>query len=675
MAPMSATILVVEDDADVAESVRDVLVGAGYLVPEIARSGQRALELAARLRFSLVLMDVQLEGDLDGIETARRLREAHGIRVVYLTGFADDTTLPRAKQTAPLGYLKKPFNPRELRVAVELALHQASLEGELAAREQWFSTTLQSIGDAVLTTDAQDRVTFLNRAGEALLNVRASTSVGQKVDELVRLVDLRGSPLPLVKGGLGGGAAAGPATGMGTKAATAPLPRDARLVVVGTAEPGCDAPIATHVLIEGSIAPITLDAGKALGSVMVFRDVGERRQLERRLGINERLAAIGTMAAGMQHEINNPLATVVANVQFVLDALRASPEGVSREALAELVSALDDASEGAERVRRTVEDLRHFSRGAEEIELPIDVTSAIEDALRMTAHAVRHHATVRREYGVTPRVRAEEGQLARVFMNLLLNAAQSTGDGRAESHTIVLTTRTDATGRAVAEVTDDGPGIAPEMLHRIFDPFFTTPLDSVTMGLGLAVCHSIVTSLGGEIDVESVLGKGSTFRVSLPPADAATTAHAAPAITTPAGAPTRFARRRGRVLVIDDEAAIGKAIRRILAPDHDVTLETDARVAFGRLSGETFDVIFCDLMMPNMSGMEFFEQVSASSPPLVERIVFLTGGAFSPRSEAFLRQNRTRCLSKPFSREAVTAAVQRLMNASPASPALDTARR
>jgi CheY-like chemotaxis protein len=119
------------------------------------------------------------------------------------------------------------------------------------------------------------------------------------------------------------------------------------------------------------------------------------------------------------------------------------------------------------------------------------------------------------------------------------------------------------------------------------------------------------------------------------------------------------------VLVVDDEAAIGKAIRRILASEHDVTLETDARAAFERLSSETYDVIFCDLMMPNMSGMDFFDQVAARTPALAERIVFLTGGAFSPRSEEFLRMNRNRCLSKPFSREAVSAMVHRLLDAPP----------
>lgn len=661
MSAMSATVLVVEDDVTVAESIRDVLVAGGYSVSDTVASGQAALESAARVRPDLVLMDVQLDGALDGIETAQQLRDTSGVRVVYLTGFADDSTLRRAKLTAPLGYLKKPFNGRELRIAVEIALHQAALESALAAREQWFATTLQSIGDAVVTTDGDDRVTFLNRAAKAVIGVRASDAVGKKVDEVVRLVDARGVPLP------------SPVRRSTAQGVTAFLPRDARLVTTGRVTESATSEAAQSdkagdkaggfatVDIEGSVAPIAIDAGSAFGSVMVFRDVGERRRLERRLGMSERLAAIGTMAAGMQHEINNPLASVVANVQFALEALRSKPRGPSPEEIAELVTALEDATEGAERVRRTVEDLRHFSRSNETIDAPIDVTTAIEEAVRMTAHAVRHHAGVRREYGTAPRVRAEEGQLARVFMNLLLHAAQATGDGGAGQHTIVLTTRTDATGRAVAEVTDDGPGMPRDVLHRIFDPFFTPPHADSAMGLGLAVCHSIVTSLGGEIDVESELGKGTTFRVSLPSADGRETSPARRRVPTIPPARPEGSTARGRVLIVDDEVAIGKAIRRILANEHDVTLETDARVALERLETETFDIVFCDLMMPNMSGMDFFDQLSARAPELAERVVFLTGGAFSPRSEEFLRGSRNVCIAKPFSRDAVTSIVRRMV--------------
>lgn len=649
---MPATVLIVEDDMTVAESIRDVLVAAGYVVSDIVGDGRRALESAARVRPDLVLMDVQLEGPLDGIDTAQQLHDSSGIHVLYLTVFTDEATLQRAKATAPLGYLKKPFNARELRIAVEIALHQAALEGALAAREQWFATTLQSIGDAVLTTDGDDRITFLNRAAKAIIGVRASNALGKKLGEVVRLVDAAGSPLP------------SPVRRSITQGVTAFLPRDTRLVPTddGAGEAAPENAEVQAVDIEGSVAPIALDLGTASGSVMVFRDVGERRRLERRLGMSERLAAIGTMAAGMQHEINNPLASVVANVQFALDVLRARPGGPSSEELAELVTALADASEGAERVRRTVEELRHFSRSNETVDAPIEVTSAIEEALRMTAHAVRHHAGVRREYGQAPRVRAEEGQLARVFMNLLLHAAQATGDGGAAQHTIVLTTRTDASGRAVAEVTDDGPGMPRDVLHRIFDPFFTAALESSAAGLGLAVCHTIVTSLGGEIDVESEVGKGTTFRVSLPAAEAPQEPPPPrPAPSIPPASRSKGTTARGRVLVVDDEVAIGKAIRRILAQEHDVTLESDARAALDRLDHESFDVVFCDLMMPNMSGMDFFEQVTKRVPELAERIVFLTGGAFSPRSEEFLRASHNVCLSKPFSREAVTTVVRRMV--------------
>ncbi len=321
-------------------------------------------------------------------------------------------------------------------------------------------------------------------------------------------------------------------------------------------------------------------------------------------------------------------------------------------------------------MRRSVEDLRHFSRPADTFDAPIDLTTAIDDAVRMTAHTVRHHATVRREYGPAPRVRAEEGQLARVFTNLLLNAAQAAGDGQASDHTIVVTTRTDASGRAVVEITDDGAGIAPEAIHRIFDPFFTTKPENAATGLGLAVCHTVVKSLGGEIDVESALGHGTTFRVSLPAADLTVLAVAPsvpPAPPSPRS-PPRATTARARVLVVDDELAIGRAIRRILDCEHDVTLESDARAALDRLANETYDIVFCDLMMPNMSGMDFFYEVAARSPQVATRIVFLTGGAFSPHSEEFLRQSTNECLSKPFSREAVSSAVRRMMSTADVKP-------
>jgi CheY-like chemotaxis protein len=169
-----------------------------------------------------------------------------------------------------------------------------------------------------------------------------------------------------------------------------------------------------------------------------------------------------------------------------------------------------------------------------------------------------------------------------------------------------------------------------------------------------------------------VLGKGTTFRVSLPPAELAPFEEVLDGSPTTTATPVPRSKprtaNRGRVLVIDDELAIGRAIRRILDAEHDVTIESDARAALDRLEHETYDVVFCDLMMPNMSGMDFFDEVSARTPELAERIVFLTGGAFSPRSEDFLRQSTNVCLTKPFSREAVSSAVRRMMGGSREAP-------
>jgi two-component system cell cycle sensor histidine kinase/response regulator CckA len=558
-------------------------------------------------------MDVTLAGSIDGIETARRLRAKRPISVVYLTGSTDDATLKRAKETSPHGYLKKPFNARELRIAVEIALHQHALEQALAARERWFSTTLRSIADAVLTTDRDGRVTFLNGAAEKLLGGAAKEALQRDVESVA------------------GQAIAALARRAMDERAVQSLPADAKLDAIE---------------IEGSIAPIVADE-KAFGVVIVFRDVAEQRRLARRLGVTERLAAVGTMAAGMQHEINNPLATVIANVHYALETVRS--QGSSD---AELIAALEDADEAAERVRRTVADLRHIGGLDDEpAREEIDLASVVEDAAKLASHAVKHHATIRREHQPTPSVVGDRAQLTRVFVNLLHEAAQACGDGRAGQSVIILTTRTDDRGRAIAEVHTDVDIVAPGAIHRAFEPF-VTGRPNASAGLRLAICHSIVTTLGGEIEAFAREGGGTTVRAILP----AATSRSKPPSKRPGST------RRARVLVVDDEVAIGKAMRRMLARHHDVEVETDARRAKERLERETFDVVFCDLMMPEMSGMDLYEALAVSSPEIAQRMVFLTGGAFSPRSEEFLKTTRNACVAKPFTRETIFAVIGTLVS-------------
>nr|WP_255662680.1 ATP-binding protein [Myxococcus sp. RHSTA-1-4] len=426
--------------------------------------------------------------------------------------------------------------------------------------------------------------------------------------------------------------------------------------------------LARIVRRDGSVAlaevcGVMLRFGGRVASVSVARDVTEARRMEERLRLADRMSGVGTLAAGVAHEINNPLSYVIGNQQFVLERLEpllAEANGevtqVQVSFLQSLAEALRDASEGAGRVRHIVRDLKTFSRGDEETTHPLDVRRVLESAVSICHNEVRHRARIRLSLGDVPRVMANEARLGQVFVNLLVNAAQAIPDGHAERHEIALSSFTDAEGRAVVEVADTGSGIAPEHLKRIFDPFFTTKPVGVGTGLGLSICHGIISVLGGDIQVESELGKGTRFRVVLPPApEGAEEARRVPPPKALAPAP-----RRARLLVLDDEPLVARGVARILAGEYVAESTSSAQEALERLShGERFDLMLCDVMMPEMSGAAFFERLAEVAPDQRERVVFITGGAFTPEARAFLESLPPgRCFFKPLAADVLRALVR-----------------
>ena len=357
---------------------------------------------------------------------------------------------------------------------------------------------------------------------------------------------------------------------------------------------------------------------------------------------SERMASMGTLAAGVAHEINNPLACVMANLDLVLERVE---ELVSTPEFREIREELQDAREATARIASIVRDLKIFSRSQEDKTGPVDIQKVMESTLRMAWNEIRHRARLEKTYGKTPPVEACESRLGQVFLNIVINAAQVIPEGRAEDNAIRISTYTDQGGRVVIEVADTGPGMPPEVLRQLFTPFFTTKPIGVGTGLGLSICHGIVTGFGGSIDVTSEMGKGTTFRISLPQARVGT------AVETPHVAPgmTMTARRRGRILVIDDEPAIAKALQRTLSAEHEVVAVCLAEEALARIgAGERFDVILCDLMMPQMTGMALHAELSRIAPEQADRMVFLTGGAFTPRARAFLDETPNQVVEKPF---------------------------
>lgn len=369
---------------------------------------------------------------------------------------------------------------------------------------------------------------------------------------------------------------------------------------------------------------------------------GRERNLEEaraQLAQADRMALVGTLAAGIAHEINNPLTWINANLKFAASAIDAKARARSPR-LREAGTALAEAITGAERVRAIVADLKLFSRKSEELRDPVDVRRPLETALKMVGPDLRRKARVVQELadGVPP-VAADEARLGQIFLNLVVNALQALPD-EPERNEIRIRVQGDATN-VVVEVSDNGCGIAPELLGRIFDPFFTTKPAGVGTGLGLSICHGLVTAMGGTIRCRSTPGAGTTFAVSLPAAEVQT----APA---PGAAPVAApAPATGTLLVVDDQPEVIAAVRRML-PELRVEGAADFAEAMTRLTGSSWDYVLVDLLLPGRSGIELFEHVRTTMNGVEARMVFTTGAVASEKISAFLDSVPNERVDKPF---------------------------
>ncbi len=409
--------------------------------------------------------------------------------------------------------------------------------------------------------------------------------------------------------------------------------------------------------VHAEVAGLALVWDGEPSTVAIARDLTERNQFEAQLLLADRMASVGTLAAGVAHEINNPLGYVLGN-------LTALQNGLTSEALnADLSQALKDAIHGAKRVRDIVQDLQTFSRGdPSKRTTAVDVLRVMDVSIRMAHSAVRHRARLERDYRLVPPIEGSESRLGQVFLNLIVNAAQAMPERPLEENEINVRVTLDGE-HVVVEVRDNGAGMTEEVRRRIFDPFFTTKPIGEGTGLGLSICHSIVTSMNGALEVDSEVGLGTTFRVRLPVSRAQVR-------TETIEPPPLQSDRREKVLVIDDEPMIGVMIRRLLAAHCDVLPLTNAREALRRIGAqEKFDAIICDLMMPRMSGLEFFAELSALSPEMARRTGFLTGGAVTPQARRFLVEHADVTLEKPVEIGRLRAFVQLLARRGTEAPA------
>jgi PAS domain S-box-containing protein len=405
-----------------------------------------------------------------------------------------------------------------------------------------------------------------------------------------------------------------------------------------------------EIIVEISSMPIEFEGAPA--TLAFARDITERKAMHEKMVQADRLAAVGTLAAGIAHEINNPLAYVLLGLQYLERELPKVIANPSR--MGDMLARLSEVRTGAERVAGIVSGLKMFSRADEAERGPVDLQPVIEAAIKIAENEIRHRARLVRTYETNALVHGNAARLEQVFLNLLVNAAHAVSDRGANGSEIRVHLRLSSPDQVVAEVTDNGVGVERDVLPRVFDPFFTTKPVGVGTGLGLPICRTIVEGFGGRIVLESEAGRGTTVRVTLPvfaePNErAAAKVKAAPSSIPPLG--------RGKVLVVDDEPLVATLLSRMLVPEHDVTVATSAAEALERLDETRFDAIVCDVMMPGMTGMDLYAVIREKSPSLAARMVFVTGGAFVPKIADFLSSIDNPKLGKPLDLKALLRAI------------------
>lgn len=488
-------ILVVEDEAIVAEDLKGKLQRLGYDIAGVAAEGEEAISMADRLRPNLVLMDIQLAGEMDGIEAAEVIGREHSIPVLYLTAHSDPATLARAKLTTPIGYILKPFEERELAIQIEMALYRHKVDRKIREQREWLQVIFNSIGDAVIATDSECRVTFFNPVAEALTGWNSREAAGKPLMQTFSLIDAQ--------------------TRRPVEGPVAKVLREGRRLAVHNhtelvTKSGHTVPI------EHTAAPILDTADRLTGVVLVFRDITQKKKAEEQLRQTQKMEAIGRLSAGVAHEFNNMLNVIHGNAELMRFHL---------EEDSPLQKYLREITEAAQRSAKLSDQLGAYSSGRPGAPEAVDLSQEIGARLPMlealSGNVIRIHFNP--ESSVWP-IRIDPDQLSQVLVHLASNAADAISE-QGEITIAVQNVRFDQSDLAMdleagdyvkLSFADNGAGMDSQTRERIFDPFFTTKEVGRGTGLGLSSVAGIIKQNKGGLAVESEPGKGTRFHIYFP---------------------------------------------------------------------------------------------------------------------------------------------------------------
>ena len=636
--PMTTTrILVVEDERIIAKGIEKRLKVLGYAVAGSAATGEEAVRKAAELRPDMVLMDISLGDGIDGVEAAGRIRRRADIPVVFLTAFSDDATLHRAKLTEPFGYILKPYEDKDLQIAIEMGLYKHKMDRRLRENEQWLAATLGSIGDGVIATDERGRVRFMNALAEYLTGWAQADALDRDVSAVFRIVNEKTrTPVP------------NPALEALAKGEPVTLASGTILIDRG----GTERPI------DDSAAPIRDMNGSVSGAVLVFRDITERRRLEDHLRQAQKMEAIGRLAGGIAHDFNNIMTVIIGFSELLLTPGQTDDE---RDYAARTIS------DSGQRAAALTQQIMAFSRKQMLVPCVLNLNTVVRDMGAMVKRLIGSNIAFATEPAPDlGDVKADPTQVGQVILNLAANAR----DAMPKGGRLVIATANAELDEATAErhpdvkpgryalltVADTGCGIPDTVLEHIFEPFFTTKGVGQGTGLGLATVYGIVKQSGGHIEVTSEVGTGTTFRVYLPLVHERR--------PQPVGGdPRPAAKGHETVLLVEDEETVRRMTKLVLEREGYTVLEAAdglAAVSVAENHPGPIHLLMTDLMMPHLSGRGVADRLLVAGR--VSRVLFMSGYTEDEVMRQGVESAAADFLHKPFNLAAMTQKVREILD-------------
>jgi signal transduction histidine kinase/ActR/RegA family two-component response regulator len=408
-------------------------------------------------------------------------------------------------------------------------------------------------------------------------------------------------------------------------------------------------------VLERSARPVLDSVRQPIGWLEIYADVTEYQLIQSKMLQTEKMAALGQIVSGIAHELNSPLTAIMGYSQLLLG------HGLVPSHLAEVRNVYQEA----ERARRIVKNLLYFARENKPERSAVDLNEIVERTLALRGYELKvQNILVQCDLDPDlPQTMADPYQLQQVILNLVMNAEQAFPKERRQGRVVLRTRhlRQDTGSRILLEVSDDGPGIPPEIAPRIFDPFFTTKPPGVGTGLGLSIVYGIVRQHEGDVTFESAAGSGAKFLVDLPVIPIAAVQRDSRTISPSPPSPIA----RGRILVIEDEPIIAQLIVDILQEEgHHAEAVLDSQDGLARLSRGLYNLMICDLRMPGMDGRALYETLVRTGSPIQDKIIFVTGDTLAPGILEFLEPNHLQYLSKPFLVEELKLAVNQQLAAS-----------